>query len=62
MRANGKEADEDGAQDKHDHQEDEEGGLGVDVGSHQAHQQTEQGDSCGVEQRPPVARRQNLVG
>lgn len=33
-----KEADEDGGQDQHDHQEDEEGGFGVDVGSHQAHQ------------------------
>lgn len=54
-RANGEEADEDGAQDKHDHQEDEKGGLGIDVGSHQAHQQAQQGHTSGVEQRPPVA-------
>ena len=56
MRVYGKEADEDGAQDKHDHQEDEEGGFGVDVGSHQAYQQAQQGDARGVKQRPPVAR------
>lgn len=60
-RAYGEEADEDGAQDEHDHQEDEERGLGVDVRSHQAHQQTQQGDGRGVKQRIPVARRQHLV-
>lgn len=60
--ADGEEADEDGAQDEHDHQEDEERGLGVDVRSHQAHQQTQQGDGRGVKQRVPVARRQDLVG
>lgn len=48
MRGYSKEADEDGAQDKHDHQEDEKGGLGVDVRSHQAHQQTQQGDDGGI--------------
>lgn len=57
MRLYGKEADEDGAQDKHDHQEDEESGLGVDVCSHQTHKQTQQGDDRAVEQGPPVARR-----
>lgn len=61
-RPHGEEADEDGAQDDHDHQEDDEGGLGVDVGPHQAHQQAQQGHGGGVEQRPPVARRQDLVG
>lgn len=57
-----KEADEDGAQDKNHHYEDEESGLGVDVCSHQAHQQTQQGDDCAIKQRPPVARWQDLVG
>lgn len=61
-RAHGEEANEDGAQDKHDHQEDEEGGLGVDVRPHQAHQQTQQGDGRGVKQGIPVARRQDVVG
>lgn len=56
------EADEDGAQDEHDDQEDEERGLGVDVRSHQAHQQTQHCDGRGVKQRIPVARRQDLVG
>lgn len=60
--ADGEEADEDGAQDEHDDQEDEESGLGVDVRSHQAHQQTQQGDGRGIKQRIPVARRQHLVG
>lgn len=60
--AHGEEANEDGAQDEHDDQEDEESGLGVDVRSHQAHQQTQQGDGRGVEQRIPVARRQDLGG
>lgn len=58
----GKEADEDGAQDKNHHYEDDESGLGVDVRSHQAHQQTQQGDDCGIKQRPPVARWEDLVG
>lgn len=61
-RVYGKKADEDGAQNKHDHQEDEEGSLGVDVSTHHAHQQTDQGDRCGVQQRPPVAWWKNLVG
>lgn len=58
----GKEADEDGAQDEHDHQEDDEGRLGVDVSADQTHQQADQAEDRGVEQRPPVARRQDLVG
>lgn len=61
-RAYGKEADEDGAQDKHDDEEDDERGLGVDVGPYQAHQQAQQGDGRGIKKRPPVARRQDLVG
>lgn len=60
-RLNGKEADEDGEQDKYDHQEDDEGGLGVDVGPHKAHQQAEQAEDCAVKQRPPVTRWQDLV-
>lgn len=48
MRGYSKEADEDGAQDKHDHQEDEKGGLGVDVRPHQADQETQQGDDRGI--------------
>lgn len=55
MRVYGKKTDEDGSQDKHDHKEDEEGGFGVDVSSHQAHQQAQQGDGCAIKQRPPVA-------
>lgn len=57
VRIYSKEADEDGAQDKDDHQEDEESGLGVDVCSNQTHKQTQQGDDRAVEQGPPVARR-----
>lgn len=48
MRGYSKEADEDGAQNKHDHQEDEKGGLGVDVGPHQADQETQQSDDRGI--------------
>lgn len=59
-RVYGKEADEDGAQDKYDHQEDDERGLGVDVCSHQAHQQTQQGDGRAIKQRPPAAWWQDL--
>lgn len=57
-----KEADENGAQDEHDHQEDEECGLGIDMSSHQTHQQTQQGDDCAIKQRPPVARWKDMVG
>lgn len=48
MRGYSKEADEDGAQNKHDHQEDEKGGPGVDVRPHQADQKTQQGDDRGI--------------
>lgn len=58
----GEEADEYGAQDEHDHQEDEESGLGVDVSADQTHQQADQAKDRGVEQGPPVARREYLVG
>lgn len=35
-------ADEDGQQGHGDHQQNDEGGAGVDVGAHQTHEQTEQ--------------------
>lgn len=57
-----KEADEDGAQDEHDHQEDEKSCLGVDVSADQTHQQADQAEDRGVEQGPPIAQRQDLVG
>lgn len=62
MGRHGKEADEYGPQDEHDHQEDKEGCLGVDVSADQTHQQGDHAQGRGIEQRPPVARRQDLVG
>ncbi|TNN72476.1 hypothetical protein EYF80_017252 [Liparis tanakae] len=48
-------ADEDGQQGHGDHQQDDEGGAGVDVGAHQTHEQTQQQHHGGVEHRVPVA-------
>lgn len=59
-RSHSKEADEDGAQHAHDDKEDEEGGLGVDGGAHQAHKQTQQEHERAVEQFVPVAAGQDL--
>lgn len=56
----GKEADEDGAQDACDDDEDEEGGLGVDGGTHKAHDEAESQQHGAVEQLIPVALRQDM--
>lgn len=41
MRVHGEEADEDSDQDNNNNHKDEEGGFGINVGSHQAHQQAQ---------------------
>lgn len=51
--------DEDGQQWYGDHQQDDEGGAGVDVGSHQTHEQTQQKDYRGVQNRVPVTLRKH---
>ena len=61
-RAHGEEADEDAGQHNHDHQEDEEGGLGIDLCPHQTHKQAEEEDAGGIEQRPPIPSWQHLEG
>ena len=49
-RAHSEEADKDGGQHQHDHQEDDEGGFGVDLCPHQTHKQAEEEDAGGIEQ------------
>lgn len=56
----GEEADKDGAQHTHDDEEDEEGGLGVDGGTHQAHKEAESQQHGAVEQLVPVALGQDM--
>lgn len=51
--------DEDGQQGYSDHQQDGEGGAGVDVGAHQADKQTEQEDYRGVQHCVPVTLRKH---
>lgn len=53
-------ADEDGQQGYGDHQQDDEGGAGVDVGAHQTHKQTQQQDDGGVEHCVPVTLRKHM--
>ena len=52
-------ADEDGHHGDGHQQQDEEGGAGVYVCSHQTHQQAEEQDGGGVEHREPVTLRQH---
>lgn len=56
----GEEADNDGAQDSCDDEEDEEGGLGVDGGTHEAHKEAESQQHSAVEQLIPVALGQDM--
>lgn len=52
-------ADKDGQQGYSDHQQDGEGGAWVDVGAHQAHEQTQQEDNWGVQHCVPVTMRKH---
>lgn len=56
----GKEADKDGAQDNCDDEEDEEGGLGIDGGTHKAHEEAECQQHGAIEQLIPVALGQDV--
>lgn len=56
----GEEADEDGAQDARNDEEDEEGGLGIDGGTHEAHEEAEGQQHGAVEQLVPVALGQDV--
>lgn len=56
----GKEADKDGAQDNCDDEEDEEGGLGVDGGTHKAHEEAKCQQHGAIEQLVPVALGQDV--
>lgn len=56
----GKEADKDGAQDSCNDEEDEEGGLGIDGGTHEAHEEAERQQHGAVEQLVPVALGQDV--
>lgn len=56
----GEEADKDGAQDSCDDEEDEEGGLGIDGGAHEAHEEAERQQHSAVEQLVPVALGQDM--
>lgn len=51
--------DEDGQQGYGDHQQDDEGGAGVDVCAHQTHKQTQQKDYWGVQHCVPVTLRKH---
>lgn len=53
-------ADEDGQQGYGDQQQDGEGGARVDVGAHQAHNQTQHQDDGGVQHCAPVALGKHL--
>lgn len=46
--------DEDRQQRYSDHQKDDEGSAGVDVGAHQTHKQTQQKDYCRIQHCVPV--------
>lgn len=56
----GEEADKDGAQDACDDEEDEEGCLGIDGGTHKAHKEAEGQQHGTVEQLVPVALGQDV--
>lgn len=56
----GEEADEDGAQDARDDEEDKEGGLGIDGGTHEAHEEAEGQQQSAVQQLIPVALGQDV--
>lgn len=56
----GEEADKDGAQDSRNNEEDEEGGFGVDGGTHEAHEEAESQQHGAIEQLVPVALRQDV--